>query len=200
MTPKVFPLWVPTSARCRRARAAKVLIDTFSGVDRQGHSAWDLTLAYRASMGVPVYMDRLAMSAGDAEPDRHTAEMFGHVLVEIAAYLGVPAEHLHIYYNAPCADNRTIAFNMEGSLFFNMYFYETLHQQRQPSHVRSIFEDPECLCYWLVYMAHELAHNIAKPHNKRHENAEESILISSLPGLMRACGRARGAIMALPPT
>jgi hypothetical protein len=75
-----------------------------------------------------------------------------------------------------------IAFNSESWLFFNVD-----HFSRQLAQDWSRFE---CLSYWVVVMAHELAHNVAAGHGKNHESAMEKLLFVAIPRLRDAVNKA----------
>lgn len=57
----------------------------------------------------------------------------------------------------------TIAFNASSALFFNVRYFQALHYQRGTINV-----DSGCYTYWFTTMAHELAHNICRAHDRTH--------------------------------
>lgn len=60
----------------------------------------------------------------------------------------------------------TIAFNASGALYFNVYYFHALHQKGYMDGVLSI--KSACYSYWFTTMAHELAHNIRRGHDRTH--------------------------------
>ncbi|KIV98967.1 uncharacterized protein PV09_09297 [Verruconis gallopava] len=75
---------------------------------------------------------------------------------------------MHIFYDDGSA---TIAFNYNGALFFNYYYFKSLHA--------STFETSkstkmDVLVYWWITMYHELAHNLVGEHGAQHSFYAES--------------------------
>lgn len=62
-----------------------------------------------------------------------------------------------------------IAFNSNGSLFFNYYFFlklglpEGIHETCLLSYL------DEVLAFWFMVFCHEIAHNVHRPHDTIHE-------------------------------
>eukprot|EP01138_Halocafeteria_seosinensis_P010645 gb/GECG01010870.1/.p1 GENE.gb/GECG01010870.1/~~gb/GECG01010870.1/.p1 ORF type:complete len:858 (+),score=86.12 gb/GECG01010870.1/:1-2574(+) len=66
----------------------------------------------------------------------------------------------------------TIAFNKgRGNLAFNLFYFNNRSPRRKAYQ------------YWSIVIAHELAHNVAKNHNKEHEYAEELLLYAVMDSL-----------------
>lgn len=57
----------------------------------------------------------------------------------------------------------TIAFNASGALFFNVRYFRVLHYRGGAASI-----DSACYTYWFTTMAHELAHNIQRGHDRTH--------------------------------
>jgi hypothetical protein len=60
-----------------------------------------------------------------------------------------------------------MAFNRSGTLFFNARWFERLEHEK---------DDKQALVFWFTTFCHELAHNVASGHDKKHEAAEEALL------------------------
>lgn len=60
----------------------------------------------------------------------------------------------------------TIAFNASGALFFNVRFFHALHYKGCVDGVMGM--KSACYTYWFTTMAHELAHNIRREHDRTH--------------------------------
>lgn len=95
--------------------------------------------------------------------------IFAILLSEIGAVYNLPAKALHIFYDE---DGGTIAFNLNGSIFANFRFFEQLHRRKvEPPGVLGLSVGEarvEAAAYWWTVLAHELAHNLVKPHNAEH--------------------------------
>jgi hypothetical protein len=87
---------------------------------------------------------------------------FANLLHEAADVYSLPRTAIHIFHE----DGNTIAFNANGSIFCNFRFYAQLHQRKMESGLGA--EKAEVGAYWWVVLAHELAHNLVKPHNSDH--------------------------------
>ncbi|CAN8061537.1 unnamed protein product [Agarophyton chilense] len=103
---------------------------------------------------------------------------FKNVLFSLADVFSVRADGLAIYYSPV---GRTIAFNRQGGLYFNLRYFTSLHFHPD---TRRITVD--CYCYWFTTMAHELAHNLVSPHNKEHGYYTESFVSTYLPRLVQS--------------
>mmetsp|Transcript_11159 Transcript_11159/g.20053 ORF Transcript_11159/g.20053 Transcript_11159/m.20053 type:complete len:702 (-) Transcript_11159:1500-3605(-) len=67
-------------------------------------------------------------------------------------------------------EDSKIAFNRQGTLFFNAMYFQA-YQHGQPANRNAAHS------YWFVVLCHELAHNVAKGHDKQHEWVEESLIV-----------------------
>eukprot|EP00178_Gracilaria_changii_P002008 TRINITY_DN1294_c0_g1_i1.p1 TRINITY_DN1294_c0_g1~~TRINITY_DN1294_c0_g1_i1.p1 ORF type:complete len:1731 (-),score=176.87 TRINITY_DN1294_c0_g1_i1:3748-8940(-) len=103
--------------------------------------------------------------------------VFRNVLFTLADVYSVRPDGLAIYFSPV---GRTIAFNRQGGLYFNLRYFTSLHynQRAQPT--------LDCYCYWFTTMAHELAHNLVSPHNKEHGYYTESYISTYLPKLVQS--------------
>ena len=69
--------------------------------------------------------------------------------------------------------SNTVAFNMSGSLFFNLAWFITLHSdgcQTKEGKLRALDS-------WFCTYCHELAHNLVADHNARHSWYQQQIII-----------------------
>ena len=149
----------------------------------------DLQLAFHTKTGVPVFV---APGEG-ASPQLllPLAETFASLLLFLANLAGpqlAPALHLFVDARAPAgAPERpsVFAFNSGGALWFSLRAFAELHQLPDP-HGRGVPSvwAPECTCFWLVTLAHELAHNLAPGHDARHETLMERMLEAYFPRLV----------------
>lgn len=69
-------------------------------------------------------------------------------------------------------DSPTIAFNRNGTLFFNLRIYECRNGARlAPLHDWQSDVGRDMRLYWFQVLPHELAHNVVEGHGHAHENA-----------------------------
>jgi hypothetical protein len=73
-------------------------------------------------------------------------------------------------------DGNNIAFNVGGSLFFNLrYFLTTIKgSTRNPGDPR--WDPVDSLDYWYPVVAHEMAHNLVSAHGSQHSFIMESYI------------------------
>ncbi|CAG8561147.1 3105_t:CDS:10 [Paraglomus occultum] len=107
--------------------------------------------------------------------DRKDLEKFIDLLKELGGLFELSQDVLHVYYDT---DRTTSAFNLNGSLFFNLYVYETLH------HTNAVTFSPEAMTYWFLTFCHELAHNFVKSHDETHEHYLSSFARTHIPHLI----------------
>ncbi|CCD56105.1 hypothetical protein BofuT4_P152370.1 [Botrytis cinerea T4] len=88
---------------------------------------------------------------------------FAALLHEAADIYNLPRKAIHIFYDD---HGNTIAFNSQGSIFCNFRFFQQLHLKKLDS--KSGEEKVDAGAYWWIVLAHELAHNLVKPHNSDH--------------------------------
>ncbi|KAK3823315.1 MAG: hypothetical protein J3Q66DRAFT_397788 [Benniella sp.] len=102
---------------------------------------------------------------------------------------GLRLATMHVMYDTK---GQTIAFNHEGSLFFNWRYYVSLGHDEGAGLAdkrvqgRSIKARDEGLIYWFFAIAHELAHNLAPNHDSKHEYYMSSFCEQFLPAFMAA--------------
>lgn len=70
-------------------------------------------------------------------------------------------------------NSNTVAFNMNGSLFFNLAWFMALHSEGWGSREGRL----RALDSWFCTYCHELAHNLVGDHNARHSWYQQQIII-----------------------
>lgn len=140
--------------------------------------AQNLKFIANSTTGIKLFMSPANLSAADAHDfiDSNVAGLntFAQLIMDCAAVFGLPVATLHIYYDEP---GKTIAFNSNGSLFFNYRFFAQLHFAGFASpHVKS-----QALVYWWVTLCHELAHNLVADHSAAHSYYVESFVSEFFP-------------------
>lgn len=69
--------------------------------------------------------------------------------------------------------SNTVAFNMNGSLFFNLAWFMALHSEKWGTREGRL----RALDSWFCTYCHELAHNLVADHNARHSWYQQQIII-----------------------
>ncbi|KAF2006235.1 hypothetical protein P154DRAFT_517895 [Amniculicola lignicola CBS 123094] len=80
--------------------------------------------------------------------------------------------------------SRTVAFNMSGSLFFNMGWFMGVHLPEYAT----LEGRQRALDSWFFTFSHELAHNLVGDHNARHSWYQSQIAVEYAQGYRRALG------------
>ncbi|KAF8629109.1 hypothetical protein AX17_005695 [Amanita inopinata Kibby_2008] len=86
---------------------------------------------------------------------------FSDIVAMLGNIFGLPLTSLHIFFDLT---SQHIAFNREGSLFFNLRFYETWHDMDV-----GVGKKADAYAFWYFTFAHEIAHNLVQEHNAEHE-------------------------------
>lgn len=76
--------------------------------------------------------------------------------------MGLPLASIHLCYEPK---GKTIGFNSNGSLFFNLHFWHA-HKHYEPNDAART----DGITWWFMVMCHELAHNMVKAHNTEHSS------------------------------
>jgi len=113
----------------------------------------------------------------DIKKDREDLSKFIELLKELCGLFKLSQDVVHVYYDT---DGTTAAFNLNASLFFNLYIYETLHVETSSL---------EAMTYWFLTFCHELAHNFVKSHNETHEVSKGVGVCEGAPLLWNDCSR-----------
>lgn len=127
---------------------------------KETHSYCDVipaqNLAYVAVTGfIKIFLAKDFISASPKSAQNLTKanssslSSFGLILLDCARVFGVKRECVHIFYDE---SGGTIAFNLNGALFFNYRYFQNLHLPNVQQGKRS-----DAMVYWFVVMAHELA-------------------------------------------
>ncbi|KAH0538541.1 hypothetical protein FGG08_004874 [Glutinoglossum americanum] len=125
----------------------------------------DLVLAAppcATSNTLPIFLPPSFMNYKTTWLREHTdsANRFAATLAICADALGVSRECLHVFFEEK---GNTMAFNREGSLFFNLRAWEDLGHGSDEGK-----GGEEGKRYWLVVVCHEVAHNLVKGHGAEH--------------------------------
>ncbi|KAF7726033.1 hypothetical protein EC973_009098 [Apophysomyces ossiformis] len=92
---------------------------------------------------------------------------FSNIVLVLAKVFDLKPSSMHIFYDQA---GSTIAFNLNGSLFFNLRYYLALHEANGPTDQLTIAsKHKEALIYWFMTTCHELAHNFISDHSSEHE-------------------------------
>jgi hypothetical protein len=92
---------------------------------------------------------------------RSILRRFVNIITVLGSLFGLPVTDLHIFFDQ---SSQHIAFNREGSLFFNLRFYEAWHDQDVEAGNKI-----DAYAFWYFTFAHEIAHNLVQDHNAEHE-------------------------------
>ncbi|KAI5803996.1 hypothetical protein DFH27DRAFT_481023 [Peziza echinospora] len=141
----------------------------------------DIKFLTEMPSGIRIFIDR-SVDPSFLRPNITDLNAFSTILVEIGAVFDLPTSTIHIYYDET---GPTIAFNLNGSLFFNFRYYRELHAG---GGVRR----SEALVYWFVTACHELAHNVVKDHSSDHSFYTESFVQMYFEEMMARVARAEG--------
>ncbi len=139
-------------------------------VCEDGCAEMNLTPLSERIGGLPLWVDPSTFRRIDHE----SAIVFPCLILALSRKVfRVPDSKLALFWE----DKRTIAFNRSGQLFFNLrYFEEWAVRGRSPA--------LQVLSFWYVTFAHELAHNVAKDHDREHEGVMETIIHMFMPEFM----------------
>jgi hypothetical protein len=86
---------------------------------------------------------------------------FINILKDFVDVFGLTPKAIHVFYDDHA---NSVAFNRDGSLFFNLKFYIGLHDEEC-----KIKPTIDAMTYWFMIFCHELAHNFVKSHDSKHE-------------------------------
>ncbi|KAI0781217.1 hypothetical protein BD413DRAFT_667167 [Trametes elegans] len=89
----------------------------------------------------------------------------------------LPPSSLHIFFNRA---GKLIAFNRDASLFLNLWYFEEWHD----AEVRE-GQLTNAYISWYLTLAHEIAHNVVRPHNSEHEFYFSSICEQYMPAMIK---------------
>jgi hypothetical protein len=131
--------------------------------------AQDIAYAGTSAGGIKVFLaSNVPDTAAFIAENTKGVDTFSYILLDLSSIFNLPPSALHIFYDDRGA---TIAFNQNGALFFNFYYFRSLHSTNWETS-RSVKMD--ALAYWWITMCHELAHNLVGEHSARHSFYAES--------------------------
>jgi len=132
--------------------------------------AQDITYASTSAGGIKVFLSSATFSQKDRFLSTESAglDIFSYILLDLGSIFNLPPSTLHIFYDALSS---TIAFNQNGALFFNYFYFKSLHAATWET---SRSTKVDALSYWWITMCHELAHNLVGEHSARHSFYTES--------------------------
>ena len=132
--------------------------------------AQDIQYASTSAGGIKVFLSSSTLSTKDAflAAESSSIDTFSYILLDLGSIFNLPPSTLHIFYDPNAS---TIAFNQNGALFFNYFYFKSLHSKNWET---SRSTKVDALSYWWITMCHELAHNLVGEHSARHSFYTES--------------------------
>lgn len=152
---------------------------------RPGH---DISFMGATSQGIRIFLANGLPTRGTFLISHFDGlNLFGGLLREVGDIFGLAHGNLHIFYEE---HGRSVAFNRQGSMFFNYDVFSKKHLDRgqkwlltseprvgEPRQQLSEHSSRgSALVYWFVVMCHELAHNIVLEHSSRHSYWTETFV------------------------
>jgi hypothetical protein len=144
-------------------------------LDRGGYCNGEQWENLHKAFSVPFAGRHVDIYYGTAESSPLT-DLQGH----LAAFLPLIFGLTSIFAVNPAAVNifldkksNTVAFNMNGSLFFNLAWFMALHSDVWGTRDGRL----RALDSWFCTYCHELAHNLVGDHNARHSWYQQQIII-----------------------
>ncbi|KAF2744478.1 hypothetical protein M011DRAFT_428969 [Sporormia fimetaria CBS 119925] len=95
---------------------------------------------------------------------------FTPLVFRLAGVFTVNPAAVNIFHDST---SNTVAFNMGGSLFFNLAWFMTLHLKDY----QTVVGRQRAWDSWFLTFCHELAHNLVSDHNARHNWYNQQIAI-----------------------
>ncbi|CAF0734789.1 unnamed protein product [Didymodactylos carnosus] len=104
------------------------------------------------------------------------AKQFSLIMAGLAQVFKVQKSCFHLYYDI---DGGRMAFNTNGSMFFNLRYYSQVHTNLLKSQTTTSNSSNlnDVINFWYIVTCHELAHNAETNHNARHENRLETLAV-----------------------
>jgi len=107
------------------------------------------------------------------------------LLLSLTKTFGVDPSAVNIFLDGR---SNTVAFNLSGALFFNLAWFMELHWAAwETGDGRSRAWDA-----WYLTYCHELAHNLVKDHNARHQWYQQQIAVEFARGFRAQLARQMG--------
>ncbi|KAI6008466.1 hypothetical protein EDC04DRAFT_3146424 [Pisolithus marmoratus] len=86
---------------------------------------------------------------------------FVDIITALSKIYGISTTNLRVFYDV---SGGCIAFNCRGTIYLNLRYFETWHNEQVKSGNRRNAE-----MSWFLALAHEIAHNLTDLHNSDHE-------------------------------
>lgn len=93
-------------------------------------------------------------------------ESFAVVMERLCDVFELRLTSIAIYHDPT---GNAIAFNSNGSIYFNLRYFYSLH------YAKDFHRSRACYSYWYVVMCHELAHNMEGPHIGRMHSIQRAM-------------------------
>ena len=123
-------------------------------------SSKDLAFVANSGNGMKLFFDRsLPDRSKFLEKEINGLNNFASIVADCASIFLVGIESVAIFYD----HSKTIAFNLQGSIYCNYLYFQQLHLEQMDKGQRT-----DALVYWWVIFCHELAHNLVETHNSEH--------------------------------
>jgi hypothetical protein len=107
------------------------------------------------------------------------------LIIALTRVFGVDPSATNIFHDSA---SNTVAFNLSGSLFFNLAWFIELHWAEWGTETGK----NRAWDAWFLTYCHELAHNLVGPHNARHQWYQQQIAVEFARGFRRELGRVVG--------
>jgi hypothetical protein len=114
-----------------------------------------------------------------------THSYFAALVTALGSVFGVPLKAMHLFDDP---NGRTIAFNAGGAIFCNYNFFRKLHMgviDREATRKDIL----TAWGFWYTTIAHELAHNLERPHGPQHSFYTESFVSEFMPAFVEKSGQ-----------
>lgn len=126
--------------------------------------------------GIKVYLSQEVPDQHSFIPTKYEPlTRFVPIIEVLAQVYSLPLTSLHIFYDL---DGGLIAFNRNGSIFFNLRYYEAWHDADVKAG-----QAKAAYISWYFTLAHEIAHNLVHPHNSEHEFYFSAICEKHFPAI-----------------
>ncbi|KAK9450889.1 uncharacterized protein V1518DRAFT_411963 [Limtongia smithiae] len=126
-----------------------------------------------SNTGPKFFIAKSLASAGIPRELNPHIKLFAQTLRELALNVfDTRWDAFHMYYDE---EGRSIAFNSNGSLFFNLRYFVKDVRSTQTLHAGG-YNMAKALDYWFPVVAHELAHNLEPSHGQQHSYFTETYI------------------------
>ncbi|KAF2491639.1 hypothetical protein BU16DRAFT_124365 [Lophium mytilinum] len=103
------------------------------------------------------------------------------LILSLTKIFGVDPSAINIFLDSK---SNTVAFNLSGSLFFNLAWFMELHWSEWGTEAGK----NRAWDAWYLTYCHELAHNLVKDHNARHQWYQQQIAVEFARGFRTRLG------------